>query len=351
METVGSSRRDGRAQAVTNSRDFASQARDFYGGRKVFVTGGTGFVGSHLLRRLVRCGAHVRALARASSRPERLEDVAGQIDWAEGNLQAGRQAWARILEGREIVFHLAAAGVQADSDSDPRTLVETNVVSLGPLMYACKESETVQRVVVAGSCFEYGSFAAERLSSSHPFRPVTVYSISKLASTLLAVAYGAHLGIETVALRLFHVYGPGEPESRLVPTLILKALAGERVRLTKGEQIRDFSYVTDVADAFLRAAMAEMGDQKQRVLNWGSGEPVSVAEVARMVMDLIPENGGIELGALPYRQDEMCRLVPDAREAQEFLGWRAEHSLREGLLETIKVLRRAPVAGQRTRNL
>lgn len=137
-------------------------------------------------------------------------------------------------------------------------------------------------------------------------------------------------------LRIFHTYGPRELISRLIPTLITKALAGEKVEMTRGEQVRDFCYVEDVVDAFLRAGFVDMQGESQKVLNVGSGQEASIADAAKIIMELIPEHGGFKLGALPYRSGEMWRLVPAVEEAQEFLKWKARHSLRDGLKKTIE---------------
>jgi nucleoside-diphosphate-sugar epimerase len=321
------------------------EIRHFYEGRVVFLTGGTGFIGSHLLRRLVQAGARVRALARKDALRHRGRDLQDSVEWVEGELSSRQEHWDQILNGIQTVFHLAAAGVIPSCRVDSPTIVRDNIVGIGSLMYACSGSSRVKRVIVAGSCAEYGDISREVISSNDPLRPTSVYGISKLASSLLTIAYGQELELEALVLRLFHTYGPGEPESRLIPTLITGALAGERVAMTAGEQVRDFCFVEDVAEAFLRAGMVGMNDQAQRVLNIGSGQQASVAEVARMVMELIPGNEGVDLGALPYRSNEVWRLTPDVREAQAFLEWSAEYSLRQGLTETIEAFRKEKYAG------
>jgi len=311
----------------------AMGVKESYKGMKVFVTGATGFVGSNLVHQLVKCGADIRCLIRDGHDTSRIDDIRDKMDIVTGNLSSEDEGfWKRLTEGCSVIFHLASAGVLYGTNIGWKGLLETNVKGALALLSG---SDKAIRFIATGSCFEYGQ-TEERITTNTPLRPVKLYGASKAAFSEFAQAYSKEFGKEVIILRLFHMYGPYEAPKRLVPHLIRKALHGERVEMTKGEQVRDLTFVEDAVDAILHAGVIDMKGNTLKVLNIGSGQEHPIADIAKTIQELIPENGGFELGVLPYRSNEMMRLVVDTKEAEDFLGWKAKHNLREGIAKTIE---------------
>jgi len=326
----------GNQPSKMESMEIDPLLRKFYKNRIVSVSGSNGFIGSNLVRALLQCQAKVRCLVRDDSKLPRLQEVAGDIEIIKADLSVDDEAsWRKVIKGSDIIFHLGAAGVQSRPKLDGKDLIKINTTGSLALLYACNGFATVKRFVAAGSCFEYGNNNKKKLTETDTLQPADVYGASKAAFSLLAPVVGRELGKEVIILRLFHAYGPYESESRLIPSLIKKALKNESIAMTKGEQVRDFVYIEDVVDAFLRAGCVNMNETKQKILNIGSGQEASVKEAVHLVKELIPTTGEFKLGALPYRHQEMLRLVPDISEAEKFLHWKPKYGLREGLKKTI----------------
>ena len=300
------------------------------------VTGVTGFIGGNLLLAALGRGWSVRALYRS---PARIERFAGlPVDWVLGEM-VNPDVWSRLLPGCKAVIHLAASGV-ADL-TDVFAGISVNSVAIAHLLYACRASG-VRRVVLAGSCFEYGRTGdriGERgLRETDPLEPVNPYAGSKAAGTQIAQALAVTLGLEVAILRPFHVYGPLEPSNRLIPYVIRAARAGDVIRTTGGDLWRDLVHVHDVVEAFLLAATTPWphGEPGVVVLNVGSGLAIRLRD---LITDLVGWCGrdpsAIRFGELAYRPNEVRRYVADPSRCLELLGFRPRVKLREGLSEMI----------------
>jgi UDP-glucose 4-epimerase len=281
------------------------------------VTGAGGFVGANLVRRLLAEGRHVVALARPGSDPWRLTGL--DVEIVEVDVR-------EAIPGRfDFVFHLAAHGAYS-WQNDEGAIYETNVCGTENALRAG------ERVVVAGSSSEYGP-KAHAPAEDEPLEPTSAYGAAKAAATRLALDRGA------VVLRLYSAYGPWEDPNRLVPTLLARALAGELPPLVSPRVARDFVYVDDVCDAFLRAAQAEPG----RVYNVGSGRQTTVAEVVEAVRKLLGVESEPRWGSMPDRIWDTETWVANPDRIRRELGWQARIGLEQGLARTIEWFRtRAP---------
>jgi nucleoside-diphosphate-sugar epimerase len=293
----------------------------------VLVTGAAGFLGSHLVPRLISAGASVCALDRPNARGwARIESVATclRVDVDDLALPVHDDA----LHGVTTIFHLAAAGVVGELP-DPREVVNGNIHGTMAVLMAARRLGA--RVVYCGSCFEYGS--GERWSEDALPAPSTEYGAAKSAGWLISQAFARRTGVEVVSLRPFTMYGPMEPPGRLVPSVVRRALAGERIDLTPGDQARDFIYVEDVADAFVAAAThdAAVGG----TFNVCTGTAVTVRHVVETVLRASGSASEARFGALAYRPTEYKMLSGDPSRAERVLGWRARVSLEDGLDRTI----------------
>lgn len=302
---------------------------DTLAGRRVLVTGAAGFLGSHLVPRLVAAGADVCALDQPGARGWRLIEGAGPVQALRADVRAlAEPAHDATLTGVSVVFHLAAVGVVGEA-GDVRELVSGNVDGTLAVLLAAQRFGA--RVIYCGSCFEYGSGA--RWSEDALPRPTTEYGAAKAAGWLLAHAFARRTGLEVVSLRPFTMYGPMEPPPRLIPSVVRRALAGRDIDLTPGDQARDFVYVGDVVDAFLAAATtrAAVGG----TFNVCSGSASTVRDVVRMVLACTGSPSAARFGALAYRRTELPMLSGDPTRAEQVLGWRAQVSLEDGLTRTI----------------
>ncbi|MHB8336537.1 MAG: NAD-dependent epimerase/dehydratase family protein [Ignavibacteriaceae bacterium] len=310
---------------------------DIYKNKVVFVTGATGFIGSNLVLKLMELGAHIKCIYREESSFHRANKFKDRVDWIKVDLSnPDANLLDQKLKDVEIIFHLAASGVLNSTTPNWEKIVSVNIFSLGTLINSAQKSSTVNRLILTGTCFEYGNSNKKKLLPRDALHPLSIYGATKAASTLIAPIFVENTELELIILRIFHTYGPYESINRFVPTVITKALKGKQVEMTKGESIRDFIFVEDVIDALLISGIKKLTNKTPGVFNIGSGQEYSISDVAKLILKLIPENGGIKLGAIPYKSDEIYRLVPDIEETKKYLDWEAKYSLRDGLIKTIE---------------
>jgi nucleoside-diphosphate-sugar epimerase len=298
---------------------------------RVFATGGTGMIGRHLVRRLLRDGHDVWGLTRRAAAADPSEEPGGGcVTWVVGDVRdAASVAQAVRQADPELVYHLAS------TPFNPPTIpanehLDTIVGGMSHLLEALKDRRGL-RVVIAGSAAEYG--AGSGLREDGPAWPGTVLGAAKLSATLLAQTYGSLHGLRTRVLRIFTPFGPGEAPTRLIPHVIHAALAGRDVRMTSGAQQRDYFYIDDLVEALILAGARDVAPGA--ILNACSGQPRAVRDAAARVLALMGDPVKLEAGALPTRPDELMELSGDPARARELLGWTPTVPFDEGLRRTI----------------
>lgn len=294
---------------------------------RVLVTGASGFIGSHLARRLLHEGHDVVALVRPTSDLWRLADVLESLELMTTELQDRPRVGTL-----DSVFHLAAAGVRPDGDS--RELVETNVAGTIAALELAAEARA-GRFLYCGSCFEYGP--GERHREDALPRPISPYGAAKAAGWLFAEAWGraAGGGAQVVSVRPFTVYGPYEASYRLVPSISLGVARCEPVELTAGHQSRDFVYVDDAVDAMVAAVRSGAAG----TFNICTGISTSVRELATQLASLAGGDLELRFGKLPTRAAEFPTLSGDPSHTGDVLGWTASTALEAGLRRTLEWFR------------
>jgi NAD dependent epimerase/dehydratase len=310
-----------------------------FAGRPVLVTGAGGFIGGHLVERLVREGARVRAFLRYNSRNER-----GTLDWLEPGVAAEAEAVLgdlrdiesvqRAADGIEVVLHLGAQIAIPYSFVNPRDFFETNV--LGTLNVAQAALRAGARRVVHTSTSEvYGSARAIPITEQHPLEPQSPYAASKVAADKLMDAWHRSYELPVTILRPFNTYGPHQSARAVIPTIISQALTERPLRLGSLEPRRDLTFVTDTVAGFLAAAEAPAAIG--RTLQLGTGQDVSIAEIVTLVGELLGRPLPVEhdAGRVRPAASEVERLISDPGLATELTGWRPEVDLRDGLARTI----------------
>jgi len=301
--------------------------------QSAFVTGGTGFLGSHLVRRLVRDGYQVHVLVRNQSNFWRLEDVRSRIECHTGALE-DVVSLRNIVEAARpgFIFHLASATVVAGSEAASEELVRVNLGGIVNLMDACAGVD-YEGFVTAGDSFEYAPSPAPLVETSSP-QPINLHGITKLGSTLYAQSIATVHQRPVVALRLFSTYGPFDHPRRLVPRVIAGALSGQPLSLSRPGIVRDWIFVDDMVDLFVQAAQ-NAGRLAGRVFNAGSGIPVDLGEIVDTVLRLTGSRAQPQWGVFRAPDHDDHPWVADTTQTFGQFAWRPATSLEEGLRATI----------------
>ena len=307
---------------------------DGVAGISVLVTGGTGFIGSHLTRRLVREGAivHVLTSSVSSVYPVRLLDIRDDIVLHGGNLN---DRWALdhvvAVAKPEIVFHLGAYTHVGKSWDRANECIQTNIQGSVNLFQSVSR-HNLRRLVYTSTSEVYGDIEVP-FREDDQVRPLSPYSVSKYGGELFCRMLHRGLGWPVVVVRPFNAYGPAQSPDRVIPETIVKALRGERLLMTRGTQTREFNYVGDLVEGFLRAATVD--GIENEVINIGGGEEVAMKDMARKILKLMGDPIEAEIGALPERPTEIREMRSDSSKAVRLLGLPPPRSLDDGLTATI----------------
>jgi len=295
---------------------------------KVLITGGAGFLGAALANRLVVEGAHVRVIDDLSAGyRERLDP---RVVFSSGDICDVPKLWS-LLKGVDCVYHLAARVSVPESILYPVEYNHTNVGGTVSLLTAMRDA-SVQRLVFASSGAVYGDQTVQPIRETAPLRPATPYAVSKMASEQYVLSIGHLWGIETVILRIFNAYGPGQPlppsHAPVIPRFLKQVTSGgSAIIFGNGRQTRDFVYLDDVVEALILAGTSD--GLSRSVINIGSGNEVSIYDLLTTIEHVTNQeahrlhNGAEKVG--------VTRLVADITLARERLGFAPKTSLEHGL--------------------
>jgi dTDP-glucose 4,6-dehydratase len=314
----------------------------FWQGKKVLVTGAGGFISSHLVEHLLSAGARVRAFVRYTSRGEAgfLPEIAdrSRLEVAAGDLR-DPDAVDQAVKEMEIVFHLGALISIPYSYLHPVEVVETNVNGALNVLMACRKYG-VQRMVHTSTSEVYGTAISVPINESHPLQGQSPYSASKIGADKLAESFYCAFGLPVVTVRPFNTYGPRQSARAVIPTIISQALSRDVIRLGNLESRRDFTYVDDTVNGFIKAAEGEA--LVGQVINLGTGEEVTIGALASMIIRLIGRPVSIvrEEQRLRPEKSEVMRLLSDNRLASQLMDWQPQVPLQTGLLNTIQWVER-----------
>lgn len=273
---------------------------------KLLVTGGTGFIGSHFVKLALNEGHDVTVLRRTEySKPRILLEK--EPNWISDSMA---KLEPTCLANYDAIVHLAAKGVTS-LDEPIDAVIEANV--LHPLkLFKSAARAGVKRFVITGSCFEYGQSADryDRIPPNAPLEPTTPYAVSKAAASLAFCSFANQENVSLTIHRVFHVFGEGEADNRLWPSLRRAAMSGEDFPMTAGEQIRDFIPVEDVVSKLLLSCdEAYLLSPNSSIENLCTGIPKSVREFAEFFWKRWNACGKLKFGSLPYRKNEIMRCV------------------------------------------
>lgn len=274
---------------------------------KIFLTGGTGFIGSHFIQQTLEAGHELTCLKRKESKTKII--LSKQPTWVEGDLATNFDS--SVFQGVDVFVHFAAHSANAPYDH-LQNCIYWNVNASLKILEQAKEAG-IKKYLIAGSCFEYGSSGEryENIPPDAPLEPTMTYPTSKAMLSTMLHGWTAINDVKLKYLRIFQVFGEGEAETRLYPSLKKAAFEGKDFPMTKGEQIRDFIYVKDVAKKFVE----ELDFKNVRkgfayFTNIGTGKPQSLKEFAEYWWQKLNAKGELLFGEVPYRENEVMRFVP-----------------------------------------
>jgi UDP-glucose 4-epimerase len=315
---------------------------DMFARKYILITGGLGFIGSSLARRLVGLGAWVTLadslIPQYGGNLFNIEDIKDQV---RVNITDVRDphAMAYLIKGQDYLFNLAGQTSHLDSMKDPFTDLNINAAAQLSILEACRNYNLSLKIVFASTRQLYGKPEYLPVDEKHPIRPVDVNGINKLSGEWYHLLYNNVYGIRTCALRLTNTYGPGmrikDARQTFLGIWIRNLIEGKPIQVFgDGLQLRDFNYVDDVVDALLTAALAPQADGQ--VFNLGSPEYINLKNLAELMVELY--QGGV-FHVVPFPPErkviDIGDYYSDYSKIRSALGWEARVSLREGLARTL----------------
>jgi nucleoside-diphosphate-sugar epimerase len=303
---------------------------------RVLITGGTGFVGANLARRLLRDGHEIHLIVRSQTAFWRLNDVRSALHIHVANLQDREAVIAAVAASRpEWVFHLAVHGAYSDQ-INREEIYRSNVLGTANLLEACERADFAV-FVNTGSSSEYG-FVSHAPGEDELPRPNSDYAVSKVAATMLCGYTARRLSRPVPTLRLYSVYGPYEEPRRLVPRLLRLGMEGQWPPLVSPRIARDFIYIDDVVDAYLKVVQASSA-APDAIYNIGSGRQITLGEIVETVRALCAIEAEPVWNNMEQRIWDTDVWVGNVEKAARELNWTPQTSLRDGLSATLSWMR------------
>ncbi len=319
----------------------------FYRGRRVLITGGLGFIGSNLAHALVRLGADVlivdSLLKDAGGSLYNITEIADQVRVNIGDVRQP-SVMDHLVEGRDVIFNLAGQVSHIDSMRNPYLDLEVNCRSQLTILEACRYHNPQVKVVFAGTRQVYGRPESLPVDESHLVRPTDINGINKVAGEYYHLVYNNVFGVRACSLRLTNVYGPRQlvrhNRQGFIGWFIRLAVEGRTIQIYgDGSQLRDFVFVDDAADAFLRAGANDACNGE--VFNVGGNQPISLKDLAAL---LIETAGGGRVEFVEWPQEKKAIDIGDFFATSEKIarvtGWQPTVPLRDGLSRTLDFYRR-----------
>ena len=317
----------------------------FFSGKKILITGGLGFIGSNLAKRLVGEGAKVTIID--SLIPEyggNLYNIREIIDQVKVNISDVRDTYSirTLIQEQDYLFNLAGQTSHLDSMDDPQTDLQINSLAQLSILEACKKFNPSIQIIYASTRQIYGKPDYLPVDERHILKPVDVNGINKMAGEWYHILYNNVYGIRSCSLRLTNTYGPNmrirDSRQTFLGVWILNLLLGKPIEVWGGDQLRDFTYVDDVVDAFLMCAANQ--DSYGKVFNLGGCEVISLSELAELMIK-VNKNGNLVKKSFPpnRKKIDIGDYYANGELIYSTIGWKPKISLKEGLHQTITYYR------------
>ena len=314
--------------------------------KKVLVTGAGGFIGSHLTERLFGLGAKIRAFVRYTSSADEgfikyfPDDIRKHMDIVYGDIRE-LETVIKAMDGVDIIFNLAAVVGIPYSYIHPQEVIEANTIGTLNVLMAARDVG-VEKLVQTSTSGVYGTARYVPINEDHPKQPRSPYSASKIAADAIALSFYHSFDLPVAVIRLFNAYGPRQSDRAVIPSIISQVLTKDRLTLGNTTPTRDFTFVTDIAEGFIKVAVS--GKSVGMEINIGSGQEISIEDLARKIISLVGRDIVIERDKERVRpaRSEVERSCMDNTSARNVLGWSPAVSLTCGLKETIDFIKNNP---------
>jgi NAD dependent epimerase/dehydratase len=311
--------------------------------KAVLVTGAGGFIGSHLVEKLVGLGATVSCLVQYNSMntwewiDTFSEGVKGKLDIIMGDLRDG-DCVRKAIAGKQIVFHLGALIPIPYSYVNPRDVIQTNVLGTLNVLEGCKEAK-VEKLIHTSTSETYGTAQEVPIQETHSLQAQSPYAASKISADKIAESFYLSYGLPVVTVRPFNTFGPRQSARAIIPTVITQVLAEKDVKLGNLDPTRDFTFVGDMVEGFLKSA--EVDKAVGETVNLGSHSEISIGDLARKIISVMGKDVNVveDKQRVRPKGSEVERLFADCTKAKKLLGWEATTSFEDGLKQTISWLK------------
>jgi nucleoside-diphosphate-sugar epimerase len=301
-------------------------------GKIVLVTGATGFIGANVVRKAIESKADVHILTRNESNKWRIFDCLQYANNYIVDLLDYKQLESTILGVQpDFIFHNAAY-IGTPNEENPVRYIQNNFFGTVNLINACKKVD-FKLFVNLGSMSEYGN-KTKPIREDDFLEPVNVYGISKSATTQYCQAISRNESLPIVTLRLFTPYGKYEDSARLIPSAIIACLRGDAPKISSRSFVRDFIYVEDVLDAYVK--LIDANNIYGEIFNIGFGKQYSIGEVVDKIIELTGKSTQVDVGLAQKWPNEAKYCEADISKAKNLLGWEPKYDLEKGLKESIK---------------
>jgi UDP-glucose 4-epimerase len=305
--------------------------------KRVLITGGAGFIGSHLTRRLAGLGAKVSVVVKYKSIIDciRLSPIWDNLDVIEADLRNIDSLRQFEKEYYDIVFHLAAYNHVGDSFLHVNEALISNAVATANLL---EFAPGFEKFVYISTSESYG------LQDTVPFRedltpfPISPYAVGKYAGELYARMKRHQTNKKIICVRPFNTFGPYQSERAVIPELIIKCLLGKRIQTTEGRQTREFNYVDNIIDALI--SLGKIDPAPDKVINIGSNREIMICDLVQKIHQLSESSSELRIGALQNRPTEIWRMCADNTRISHATDWKPKISFEEGLKNTIAWFRK-----------
>ena len=312
---------------------------------KVVVTGAGGFIGSHLVERLLGLGAQVTAFVRYNSRNDAgvldfIVDTKRDVRIVSGEIRE-LETVRSLLKGSDIVFHLAALVGIPYSYVHPSEVMEVNTIGTLNVLNAARE-HGLKKIVVTSTSEVYGSALYVPIDENHPKQPQSPYSASKIAADAISLSFYHSFNLPVAIVRPFNTYGPRQSDRAIIPTIISQALTRNVISIGNTTPTRDFTFVTDTVEGMLRIAESDQAMGKE--INLGSGREISIGDLAKKIAVQLNASVEIKKGEERIRpaKSEVERLLSSNERAKQLAGWEPKIGLDQGLMLTVDWIRNHP---------
>ncbi len=313
-------------------------------GKRVLITGAGGFIGSHLTGKIVDLGAKVKVFIRYNSRNDwgmidvLSTEIKREIEVVAGDLKDS-DAVRKAVKGMDMVFHLGALIGIPYSYVHPRDVIETNILGTLNILESSQEF-CVEKIIHTSTSEVYGTAQYVPIDEKHPLQGQSPYSASKIGADKIVESFYRSYNLPVATIRPFNTYGPRQSARAIIPAIISQVLKEDKIFLGSLSPSRDFTYVDDMVNGFIK--IAECKEAVGEVINIGSGFEISIGELAKKIIKIMGKKIKIVSDSERIRpiQSEVGRLLADVSKARKLLKWEPAISLEEGLQRTIEQIKK-----------